>query len=80
MHDDAYAARPPGALESERKSRQLRTDREVLEDVEQRLVRVETKQARGFKSLGLKADGSKVEVHETLPHGPAPDAPQPPTH
>ena len=49
MTDEELAFRTPDVVESARVARNLRTNRQVLDDIESRLVRVETRMTSFIK-------------------------------
>jgi hypothetical protein len=59
MDSITFAARTPELRKIEQDLRARRTDREVLNDIESRCVRIETRVANAFKSMGLGPDGSR---------------------
>jgi hypothetical protein len=58
MDSISFAARTPELRKIEQDLRARRTDREVLNDIESRTVRIETRIASALKSMGLNPDGS----------------------
>ena len=61
MTDEEFEARPPEVAGMLRAARRLRTDREVIDEVEARVVRIESKLVTAIKSLGLSANGKLPE-------------------
>lgn len=64
MNDQDFAARQaamtPELREMERRARERRTDRQLLEDIETRQVRIETRLSSVCKHVGLDAAGRQA--------------------